>query len=110
MARSGWEILIRYYDIVTSHHDAVKGLQSGLSVSVPFQANFGSKSVRYFGRTYSKEIRINTWISPAIVCLLKDQVKSIIKLFFEICTVNRLISTKHLVVLSGESPDYACRD
>ncbi len=37
--------------------------------------------------TYSKEIRVNTWISLAIVCLLKDQVKTVIKLFFEIGTV-----------------------
>ncbi len=34
-----------------------------------------------------------------LVYLLKDQVKTIIKLFFEIGKYNRPISTKHLVVL-----------
>ena len=33
------------------------------------------------------EMRVNTRVSPTIVCLLKDQVNIIIKLFFEIGTI-----------------------
>ena len=68
--------------------DANKGLQSGLSV--PIIQYFRSHSRLISGPnyyiiladTYSIEIRVNNSISPAIVCLLKDQVKTIINLFF----------------------------
>ncbi len=88
------------FQLPAGNFDANKGLQSGLSVpiiqyfrshsrliSVLFQAHFGSKYSLILADTYSMEIRVNTWISPAIVCLLKDQVKTMIKLFFEIGTI-----------------------
>ncbi len=76
------------YQCPAGNFNANKGLQSGLSV--PIIQYFRSHSRLILGPnqcviladTYSMEIRINTWISPAIVCLLKDQVKTLINLFF----------------------------
>ena len=81
--------LREWYHVPAGNFDANEGLQSGLSV--PIIQYFRSHSRLISGPnqyviladTYSM---VNTWISPAIVCLLKDQVKTIIKLFFEIGT------------------------
>ncbi len=75
------------------NYNSNEGLQSGLSV--PIIQYFWSHSrlildpnqCVILAGTHSMKIRVNTWISPAIVCLLKDQVRTIIKLFFEIGTV-----------------------
>ncbi len=67
-----------------------------LYVRSHFRLILGPNQCVIMADTYSKKIRVNTWTSAAIVCLLKDQVKT-----------NRPKSTKHQVVLSGQSPDYA---
>ncbi len=72
----------------TGNYDANKGPKSGLSV--PIIKYFWSHSRLISGPnqcvvlpdTYSMKSRVNTWISPAIVCLLNDKVKAIIELFF----------------------------
>ena len=74
------------------NYEANKGLQSGLSAPIQYFLSHyrlisGPNKCVILADTDSKEIRINTWISPTIVCLLKDLVKTIIKIFFEIGTI-----------------------
>ncbi len=81
--RCGWGSFV-----TTKMTSELHSLQSGLSVPIIqyFRSHSrlisGPNQCLVLADTYSKEIRVNTWTSPAIVCLLKDQVKTIIKLFF----------------------------
>ena len=71
-----------------------------------FQAHFGSKSVRYLADTYSMEIRVNTWIDCNCLPIERSSQnnnKTILWNWYH----NRPISTKHLVILSCQSPYYA---
>ena len=96
MSQNSWKLHIRGYSPDFPYHL--------FSTFDPISARLisGPNQCVILADTYSMEIRVNSWISPANVCLLKDQVKTIINPFFEIGTITgrkrpiKMISAKHL--------------